>query len=77
MKRMGDDGSGSAAGGGWFKIWQDGFYNGQFCTERLRANGGEMTVTIPSDLAGFVPSKQTITPRWRGILILVLGGTIS
>jgi len=52
MKRMGNGGTGSASGGGWFKIWNDGFHDGQFCTERLRANNGEMTVTIPQDLAG-------------------------
>ncbi|KAH0613336.1 uncharacterized protein H6S33_009716 [Morchella sextelata] len=41
-----------ANGPGWFKIWHDGFRDGVFCTERLRASGGKMTVTIPKDLAG-------------------------
>ncbi|KAI5848282.1 glycosyl hydrolase family 61-domain-containing protein [Tricharina praecox] len=52
MKRMGDNGDGEVAGGGWFKIWQDGFRDGEFCTERLRKNGNRMVVKIPEDLAG-------------------------
>lgn len=54
MKRMNDDGLGNVAGGGWFKIFEDGVANNKFCTERLRENGGRMTVTIPKDLeAGY------------------------
>ncbi|CCX04393.1 family 61 glycoside hydrolase [Pyronema domesticum] len=52
MKRMGLGGSGAVAGGGWFKIWHDGFRDGAFCTERLRRNGNKMDFSIPSNLAG-------------------------
>lgn len=50
MKRMGNSGNGSVSGGGWFKIWHDGFRDGEFCTERLRRNGNRMEVTVPRDL---------------------------
>ncbi|PWW79974.1 Lytic polysaccharide monooxygenase [Tuber magnatum] len=39
-------------GGGWFKIWHEGYGNGMFCAERLRRNGGIMTARVPRDLAG-------------------------
>jgi len=52
MKKMGDKGSGKAAGDGWFKIWDYGVKDGKFCTERLRENGGIMKAVIPKDLAG-------------------------
>ncbi|KAA8904673.1 family 61 glycoside hydrolase [Sphaerosporella brunnea] len=51
MKQMGAKGSGNVAGGGWFKIWHDGFHDGEFCTNRLRKNSNRMDVTIPADLA--------------------------
>ncbi|TGZ84919.1 hypothetical protein EX30DRAFT_337370 [Ascodesmis nigricans] len=50
MKRM-EHGQGSLAGGGWFKIWHDGVYNGKFCSDRIRENGNKMDFTIPRDLA--------------------------
>lgn len=54
MKHMGTSSpSGSVAGDGWFKVYQDGFKDGQFCTERIRANGNKMSFTIPKDLAGY------------------------
>lgn len=49
-----DSFSDQAAGTGWFKIWQLGYENGNFCTETLRQNGGMMNFKIPEDLAGCV-----------------------
>ena len=62
MKKMGEGGSGSVAGGGWFKIWEDGFRDGKFCTDRLRENGNKMSVTIPSDLAGLLSFPYHSSP---------------
>lgn len=35
----------------WFKIWEDGYSNGQWCVDRLRANRGKISATIPRNLA--------------------------
>lgn len=40
-----------ASGGGWFKIFHDGYKNGAWCSKRIRDNGGRMKFTIPTDLA--------------------------
>lgn len=42
----------SAAGGGWFKIWEDGYDEAtkQWCTEKLIADGGHLRVNIPDSL---------------------------
>jgi hypothetical protein len=53
MKKMGAKGSGDVTGGGWFKIWHDGFRDGEFCTNRIRNNNNRMDVKIPSDLASY------------------------
>jgi hypothetical protein len=45
------------AGAGWFKIWHYGFEDGVFCTEKLRASGGMMNVTVPKDLQGYALSR--------------------
>jgi hypothetical protein len=41
-------------GDGWFKIWDEGYDNStnQWCTEKVMANNGLMSVNIPADLAG-------------------------
>ena len=54
MKKMGAGGNGPVAGAGWFKIWEDGFHDGEFCAERLRRNGNRMELNIPSDLEGLL-----------------------
>ncbi|KAI5804989.1 glycosyl hydrolase family 61-domain-containing protein [Geopyxis carbonaria] len=51
MKRMGSNGAGTVAGGGWFKIWHDGVTNGLWCSERVRTNN-QMAFTIPKSLQG-------------------------
>lgn len=45
--------SNNAAGGGWFKIMEDGYDSvaGKWCTEKLIPNDGHLAATIPSDLA--------------------------
>ncbi|KAH7275224.1 hypothetical protein MRS44_006554 [Fusarium solani] len=42
----------SAAGAGWFKIWEDGYdvKEGTWCTDRLRANNGLLSVDLPTGL---------------------------
>ena len=52
MKAVSDSTKSSGNGGGWFKIWEDGYRDGAFCTDRLRANDGRMTVKLPNDLKG-------------------------
>ncbi|KAL7274969.1 hypothetical protein RUND412_002100 [Rhizina undulata] len=51
MKRVNNATTDTGSGSGWFKIWTDGYQDGAFCTDRLIANGGKMTVKIPKDLA--------------------------
>jgi hypothetical protein len=77
MKRMGEGGSGSVAGGGWFKIWVDGFHSGEFCTERLRKNGNKMEVIIPSDLAGYVLIRDNCLTLFDKALIVLGAITFS
>ncbi|KAL7269372.1 hypothetical protein RUND412_007976 [Rhizina undulata] len=52
MKRVTNAITDPGSGDGWFKIWNDGYYDGAFCTDRLIANGGQMIAQIPKDLAG-------------------------
>jgi len=41
----------TGSGNVWFKIYEDGFSNGQWAVDRLLANKGRVDVTIPSDIA--------------------------
>jgi hypothetical protein len=43
-----------AVGAGWFKIWDEGYdsKSSKWCTEKLIANDGYLSVDIPDDLAG-------------------------
>jgi len=41
----------AASGGGWFKIFDDGYRDGSFCSQKIADNGGRMTVRLPTDLA--------------------------
>jgi len=43
-----------AVGAGWFKIWDEGYdsKSSKWCTEKLIANDGYLSVNIPVDLAG-------------------------
>ncbi|KAI5793034.1 glycoside hydrolase [Geopyxis carbonaria] len=42
--------TGAAPTSGWFKIYEDGYSNGQWAVDKLIANKGKVTVTIPSCL---------------------------
>ncbi|KAI9821858.1 MAG: hypothetical protein M1827_002440 [Pycnora praestabilis] len=44
----------TAAGDGWFKIWDEGYdeSTNQWCTEKLIANDGHLSVALPADVAG-------------------------
>jgi hypothetical protein len=49
-------GSASAAGPGWFKIWEDGYNSttGKWCVDKLIANKGLLSVELPTGLpAGY------------------------
>ena len=52
MKKV-DDPMAAGSGDGWFKIWQDGYdeTSDQWCTDKLIANNGMMSVNTPSDIA--------------------------
>ncbi|TLD31181.1 hypothetical protein PspLS_02847 [Pyricularia sp. CBS 133598] len=54
LKQVADIKSTPAAGPGWFKIWDDGYDEkaGQWCTEKLIANNGLMSVQLPTGLPG-------------------------
>ncbi|KAF8417973.1 family 61 glycoside hydrolase [Tirmania nivea] len=52
MKAVSDVTKSPGYGGGWFKIWHDGYRDGKFCAQRIIENNGRMTVKIPSDLKG-------------------------
>ena len=57
MKKVVDSSaSNNAAGDGWFKVMEDGYDSaaGKWCTEKLIANGGHLSGTVPKDLpAGY------------------------
>lgn len=51
-KQMSNMTTSSAAGDGWFKIWESGYdqTTGQWCTEKLIANKGLLSVNLPTAL---------------------------
>ncbi|PVI02361.1 lytic polysaccharide monooxygenase [Periconia macrospinosa] len=52
MKKVGDAKTDSGVGSGWFKIAQDGLdSSGKWGVDRLIANGGIQTITIPQCIA--------------------------
>ncbi|KAF4973841.1 hypothetical protein FZEAL_9187 [Fusarium zealandicum] len=52
VKKVDDMYSDAAAGDGWFKIWEDGYdaEEGTWCVDRLRDNGGLLSVDLPTGL---------------------------
>ncbi|KAM0563323.1 hypothetical protein ACHAPJ_001041 [Fusarium lateritium] len=52
IKKVHDMFSDSAAGDGWFKVWEDGYNleEDSWCVDRLRANGGLLSVNLPTGL---------------------------
>ncbi|KAF5024719.1 hypothetical protein F66182_3203 [Fusarium sp. NRRL 66182] len=52
VKKVDDMYSDSAAGDGWFKIWEDGYNveEGTWCVDRLRDNDGLLSVDLPTGL---------------------------
>jgi len=51
MKKVSDAKTDSGVGGGWFKIAEDAFDGSKWGVDRLIANGGTQTVTIPKCIA--------------------------
>lgn len=66
MKKVGNALTDSGVGGGWFKIQEDGFDGSKWGVDRLIANQGVQTVTIPSCIA---PGQYLL----RGELIALHG----
>jgi hypothetical protein len=52
VKEVSDMASTAAAGPGWFKIWEEGYDEsaGKWCTEKLIATNGLLSVNLPSAL---------------------------
>lgn len=51
MKKVTDATTDTGVGSGWFKIAEDGYSGGNWGVDRLIANQGVQTVTIPSCIA--------------------------
>ncbi|KAF2271431.1 endoglucanase II [Westerdykella ornata] len=51
MKKVSNAKTDSGVGGGWFKIYEDGFDGSKWGVDRLIANGGKQVVTIPQCIA--------------------------
>lgn len=53
-KQISDMATDSAAGSGWFKLWDEGYdeSSGKWCTEKLIDNNGLMSIEIPTGLPG-------------------------
>ncbi|KAL9595725.1 MAG: hypothetical protein Q9219_006263 [cf. Caloplaca sp. 3 TL-2023] len=63
MKKVDNSaGDNNAAGPGWFKIFEEDYDNssGQWCTSKIMANDGKLSVKIPSDLA---PGYYLVRPE--------------
>jgi hypothetical protein len=54
LKKVDDATTDNATGDGWFKLWDEGYNegSGKWCTQRMIANAGRISVTIPDSLAG-------------------------
>ncbi|KAJ9632375.1 hypothetical protein H2203_000780 [Taxawa tesnikishii (nom. ined.)] len=56
MKKTSSAISDTAVGGGWFKVWEEGYDEAarKWCTEKIIDNDGHMSIVIPSALeAGY------------------------
>jgi hypothetical protein len=51
MKKVSSATTDSGVGNGWFKIYEDGFSGGSWGVDRLIANKGVQTITIPNCIA--------------------------
>lgn len=71
LKRVSPSGT-DASGGGWFKIWDQGYDADKqlWCLEKLQAAGGLLTVELPSALpAGYYlvrPELLALHNSWEG-----------
>jgi len=52
MKAVNDATTAPGPGSGWFKIFDDGYRDGKFCSQRIIDNGGKLTIKLPRDLKG-------------------------
>ena len=54
LKKVDDATKDTAAGDGWFKLWDEGYdeSSGKWCTQKMIGNAGRISVTIPDSLAG-------------------------
>jgi lytic cellulose monooxygenase (C1-hydroxylating) len=61
--------SAGAAGTGWVKLAEDGFSGGKWGVERLRANGGKHSITIPDLAAGTYLLRPEIIALHEGFKV--------
>lgn len=52
MKKVADSTKSPGSGEGWFKIYHEGYRNGQWCSERIAANNGKLSIRVPKDIRG-------------------------
>lgn len=54
LKKVDDAITDTAAGAGWFKLWDEGYDEsaGKWCTEKLISNDGHLSVALPESLQG-------------------------
>ncbi|PTB70380.1 lytic polysaccharide monooxygenase [Trichoderma citrinoviride] len=68
VKKVDDMFSDSAAGGGWFKIWEDGYdpKTQKWCVDRLVKNNGLLSVRLPRGLpAGYyIVRPEILALHW-------------
>ncbi|KEY74265.1 hypothetical protein S7711_00423 [Stachybotrys chartarum IBT 7711] len=63
LKKVDDMFSDSAAGRGWFKIWEDGYDadSGRWCVDTLVENNGLLSVNLPTGLpAGYYLARPEV-----------------
>ncbi|KAL7947888.1 glycoside hydrolase family 61 protein [Trichoderma barbatum] len=68
VKKVDDMFNDSAAGGGWFKIWEDGFdpETKQWCVDRLVKNNGLVSVNLPRGLPSgyYIVRPEILALHW-------------
>ncbi|KAL7961765.1 glycoside hydrolase family 61 protein [Trichoderma compactum] len=68
VKKVNDMFTESAAGGGWFKIWEDGYnpVTKKWCVDRLVENNGLLSVNLPQGLPSgyYIVRPEILALHW-------------
>ncbi|KKO97863.1 endoglucanase B [Trichoderma harzianum] len=68
IKKVDDMFTESAAGGGWFKIWEDGYnpVTQKWCVDRLVENNGLLSVNLPRGLPSgyYIVRPEIVALHW-------------